>query len=334
MLVGKFIMAHDHDLIDDGPKYIDINKEFLLSGGMKITFDVYAHATARKKDPPVLLFSKEAVADDISNVLKTKKYGGLCILQEDYHKFLDSAGEALEKTIENRHIPLKQKSSLVYNCATDTMKAVFADPRSGENLKRTQKITDTIIKFALGNQQAIPALLQLGSHNYYTFTHCVNVAVFSIGLWLTINSGANDDLKDFALGCILHDVGKSQIDDSILSKPGKLTDEEFALIKEHPRFGYELMEDTVSDIALDVILHHHERYNGTGYPDGLQETDISIYAKIAIIADVYDALTTNRAYGDALRPFDAAFLMKEEMAGYFEQDKLAEFIQFLGGNIH
>ena len=90
-----------------------------------------------------------------------------------------------------------------------------------------------------------------------------------------------------------------------------------------------LMKGEISDVALDVILHHHEKYDGTGYPEKLAGHDISDNAKVAIIADVYDALTTNRPYGDARDPFQAMLLMKEKMVGHFEQEKFISFVKFL-----
>lgn len=315
-------------------KYRDINKVFLLANDLEIDFDVFVRPSSREKAPPILLFGGGASPGEIRNTLKKKRHGRLCIRREDHDKFLDFVEDAIEKTIESDDVPLEKKSSLVYNCATDTIRAVFDDPRSGENIKRTKKVTNTIIKFALGNSLSIPSLLKLGSHDYYTFTHCVNVAVFSIGLWLMMGRGAEDVLEDFALGCILHDVGKTGIDHGILNKKGKLTDEEFEIIKKHPRYGYDLMKNSVPDISLDVMLHHHEKFDGSGYPHGLKEESISDYAKVAAIADVYDALTTNRPYADARDPFKATLLMKENMVGHFEQEKFVEFIYFLSGKTH
>jgi HD-GYP domain-containing protein (c-di-GMP phosphodiesterase class II) len=157
------------------------------------------------------------------------------------------------------------------------------------------------------------------------------VAVFGIGLWRVIVNGRVDELREFALGCLLHDIGKTGISDWILNKPGKLDEQEFDEVKKHPQLGVELMKDSVSDLALDVILHHHERYDGTGYPEGLVGKQISDNAKIASIADVYDALTTNRPYSDARKPFNAVLLMKEQMVGHFEQEKFIKFIYMLSG---
>ena len=231
--------------------------------------------------------------------------------------------------VDDPNIPLAEKSQIIYKCAGNVIKDVFADPRSGENLKRAEDITSNIIKFALSDDASIASLLQLSSRDYYTFTHCLNVAVFSIGMWQQICPGEKTGLQEFALGCILHDIGKSRIDESILNKAGPLTAEEFAVIKKHPQYGYELMAQSVPPISLDVILHHHEKHSGEGYPKGLTGDKISNFAKIATIADVYDALTTRRVYAEARDPFKAMLIMKQEMVGHFEQEKFISFIHLL-----
>ena len=239
--------------------------------------------------------------------------------------------QSLSMLIADQAIPVQEKSKVVYKCAKNVLHDVFEDPRSGENVQRTQDITSNMVDFVLANDGSILSLLNLGTHDYYTFSHCVNVAVFGLGLWIMIDKGNEFDLREFALGCILHDVGKTLTPQKILKKPGRLDNDEFHEIKKHPLHGYELMKDTLPPVALDVILHHHEKYCGTGYPHGLSGDKISNHAKVAAIADVYDALTTNRPYGTARPPFEAVLTMKEEMVGHFEQAKFLEFIRFLGG---
>ena len=102
-------------------------------------------------------------------------------------------------------------------------------------------------------------------------------------------------------------------------------------MKKHPLYGYKLMIGLIPAIALDVILHHHEKHDGKGYPQGLTGEKTSDYAKIAAIADVYDALTTRRSYAEARDPFKAVLTMKEEMVGHFEQEKFISFIHMLSG---
>ena len=316
-------------MLSEPKKFIRIVTDYLLAEDRPIDFNIYTKPP--KSNKPLLLVAANTKIADIKNILAQKSHGPLFITQESAQKFENFMEQSLDSIIRNSAVPLEQKSSIVHACATNIIRDVFDDPRSGRNISRARTITSNIIDLTLADTQSIRHLLRLGSHDYYTFSHCVNVAVFGVGLWLMIHKGDDTDLLDFALGCILHDVGKTQILDTILNKPGKLDFEEFEIIKKHPGQGHWLMAKHASETTLDVILHHHEQINGNGYPHGLKGDQISDNAKIATIADVYDALTTNRPYGGARRPISALTLMKEEMVGHFEQKRFEEFILFLGG---
>ena len=316
-------------MLSEPKKFIRIVTDYLLAEDRPIDFNIYTKPA--KSNKPLLLVAANTKIADIKKILAQKSHGPLFITQESAQKFENFMEQSLDSIIRNSAVPLEQKSSIVHACATNIIRDVFDDPRSGRNISRAKAITSNIIDLTLADAQSIRHLLRLGSHDYYTFSHCVNVAVFGVGLWLMIHKGDDTDLLDFALGCILHDVGKTQILDTILNKPGKLDFEEFEIIKKHPGQGHWLMAKHTSETTLDVILHHHEQINGNGYPHGLKEDQISDNAKIATIADVYDALTTNRPYGGARRPISALTLMKEEMVGHFEQKRFEEFILFLGG---
>jgi HD-GYP domain-containing protein (c-di-GMP phosphodiesterase class II) len=316
-------------MIPESRKFIRIVSDYLLAEDRTIDFNIYTKPP--KSNKPILLIAANTNIADIKATLARKSHGPLFITQEASKKFENFMEKSLNTIIKNRDIPLEQKSSLVHTCAKNIIRDVFDDPRSGKNISRAKTVTSNIIDLTLDDAQSIRQLLSLGSKDYYTFSHCVNVAVFGIGLWLMIRKGNNTELHDFALGCILHDVGKSQIVDSILNKHGKLDYEEFEIIKKHPGQGHWLMAKHASETTLDVIIHHHEKINGQGYPHGLKGDQISDNAKIATIADVYDALTTNRPYAGARLPISALTLMKEEMVGHFEQKRFEEFILFLGG---
>lgn len=316
-------------MIPETRKFIRIVTDYLLAEDRIIDFNIYTLPPNSNK--PILLIAANTNIAAIKDTLARKSHGPLFITQESAKKFENFMEESLESIIRNTTIPLEQKSSVVHACAKNIIRDVFDDPRSGKNISRAKSITSDIIDLTLADTKSIRHLLLLGSHDYYTFSHCVNVAVFGIGLWLMISKGDDTELHDFALGCILHDVGKSQILDSILNKPGKLDYEEFEIIKKHPGQGHWLMARHASEITLDVIMHHHEKINGQGYPHGLKQDQISENAKIATIADVYDALTTNRPYAGARRPLSALTLMKEEMVGHFEQKRFEDFVLFLGG---
>ena len=144
---------------------------------------------------------------------------------------------------------------------------------------------------------------QMHSLNDSVYAHCVNVALISrmIGRWLHMEP---HDLDTLTCCGLLHDIGKLVIPEEILNKPGKLTDEEFAIVKSHPKYGYELLRNQNIDSRIKKsALMHHERYDGSGYPNGLSEELLSDFAMIVAIADVYDAMTAARAYRVPLSPF-------------------------------
>ena len=315
------------------PGYMAIDEQYFLGDNRLILFDIFIRQEINGQPKPILLIAKGTDISSVLSILDAKKgrLGTLFIRKEADRDFQQFMEDSLTLLIADQSVPVAKRSQIVYECAKNILQDVFEDPRSGENLRRTEAITNNMVDFILANDKSILTLLNLGTHDYYTFSHCVNVAVFGLGLSIMIDQGKNFDLRDFALGCILHDVGKTLTPEQILKKPGRLDDREFAEIKKHPVQGFELMKDSLPPIALDVILHHHERYCGRGYPHALRGDEISNHAKIAAIADVYDALTTNRPYGLARPPFQAILTMKEEMVGHFEQEKFLEFIRFLGG---
>ena len=131
----------------------------------------------------------------------------------------------------------------------------------------------------------------------YTFKHSVDVAAISMMIGREYGL-SRDELYQLGITGLLHDVGKSRIPNEILNKPGKLTDEEFEVIKNHSLYGFEILREknNFSAIILDGVLHHHEKMNGMGYPDKLPGKDISLFSRILSVADIFDALVTKRPY--------------------------------------
>jgi HD-GYP domain-containing protein (c-di-GMP phosphodiesterase class II) len=139
-------------------------------------------------------------------------------------------------------------------------------------------------------------------------------------------------MKVMGMGALLHDVGKSRIDKAILNKRGRLTPEEFAEIKKHPEMGFEIVQDSspLPAAGAKIILNHHEKCDGSGYPRGLKGDEIDVYSKITCIVDIFDALTTNRCYKGALPGFSALEIMQNEMRDQVNQALLKELIVLIG----
>lgn len=139
-------------------------------------------------------------------------------------------------------------------------------------------------------------LKKLKEYDIVSFEHSINVAF--IATQMGMERGMSEKrLKQLTIGALLHDIGKLGIDKNILDKKGNLTDGEYAYVKKHPKLGYDMVKDkSFSPTVLDIILHHHERMDGKGYPDGLTEMQIPIETQIVTVVDVWDAMTAERPY--------------------------------------
>jgi putative nucleotidyltransferase with HDIG domain len=213
------------------------------------------------------------------------------------------------------------------------MKKVFESPRAGGNVRRAVQMVDSVVESALKSEDPLNDITALIAHDYYTYTHSVNVCVFLVAtsrelLGVTSPSA----LKRVGRGAILHDIGKSQIPVEIINKKGKLDADEWEQMKQHPELGLEIAGRyiSLSGVAADVIRHHHEHFDGSGYPDGLEGTRIRPVVQLSTVVDVYDAVTTRRSYAEASAPYSALKMMVEEMQGHFSLPVLRAFIRFLG----
>lgn len=181
------------------------------------------------------------------------------------------------------------------------------------------------------NLDASMWLTQLKNRDEYTAIHSLNVCVLSLTFGSALKL-SNDDLKELGLGALLHDIGKMQVPLKILNKPGKLTKDEFEIMKSHPSKGYELIknDESLSPAVLTIVKSHHERLNGEGYPDKLAEQDISYFTKIVSITDVYDAITSDRCYHDGMTPHEALKRLYEWMPNNFDTELMQAFIRTIG----
>jgi putative nucleotidyltransferase with HDIG domain len=198
---------------------------------------------------------------------------------------------------------------------------------SDEAREAVENIMDSITR----NQQALVCLTQLKNRDEYTSIHSMNVCILCIAF--ARHLGLNEEqIRIIGIGALLHDLGKMRVPLEILNKPGKLTDAEFAIMKNHVLLGAELLKGTpgIPARSLKVLLEHHERFKGGGYPHGLNEGQISIMGQLAAIVDVYDAITSDRVYHNHLRPHDAIKRMYEWSERDFNRALLEKFIKTIG----
>lgn len=168
------------------------------------------------------------------------------------------------------------------------------------NVERLKNVVSDMVDQILSDKQMVYNMVDIRTHDDYTFSHSVNVGILALLTGSALGYSRND-LEHLGMGAILHDIGKIFIPSALLNKPERLEPEEYETIKEHTHRGYDLLKDrNVSYVAAHLALEHHEREDGSGYPRGLNSPHIHRYAKIVAVADVFDAMTSNRVYRNAI----------------------------------
>lgn len=208
---------------------------------------------------------------------------------------------------------------------------MFAELRLGKTVSQESvlPLVDEIASSVYRNPAALISVARLKTHDDYTYLH--SVAVSALMLALARQLKLDERLVRIAgIGGLMHDLGKALMPLEILNKPGRLTDEEFAIMKQHSGAGAQaLQEGGCEPDVVDIVLHHHERMDGRGYPHGLREDEISLLARMGAVCDVYDAVTSVRPYK---RPWDPAMAMREmaRWDGHFDTRVFNAFVKSVG----
>jgi len=229
-----------------------------------------------------------------------------------------------------KHDPLisDQVAEMLVNISKNILKKIYANEKP--DLAGCNEATDIIIEEVSNNLEKIDCISQLKIFDEYIFSHTVNVSAMSTALGITLGLYENE-LKELALGALLHDIGKMLVPKDILNKPAKLDAEEFEIIKSHSLLGYRYILDNINlpDKIAKVALDHQENYDGKGYPNGLKGTEINFYAQIVAITDVYDALTSNRIYKRAVDSDKAIDIMLSESIDRFNPYIFSKFMKLV-----
>ncbi len=292
-----------------------------------------------------------ATAED----LKTLKTCGIQELWIDTDKGLDVESAAIVSTVEEEQkkiedellkiakepppeprLPIHEELERARKLQAKSKAAVtsmFQEARMGNAIKVSEAapLVEEINQSITRNPEAFINLARLKNKDDYTYLHSVAVCALMIALGKQLGL-TGQDVKDAGLAGLLHDVGKMMIPDEVLNKPGKLTDEEFEIIKAHPRKGWEVLQGSpdMTDAALDVCLHHHERVDGTGYPERISGEKLTLFARMGAVCDVYDALTSNRCYKNGWEPAETIRKMAEWRNGHFDERVFQAFVKTIG----
>lgn len=225
------------------------------------------------------------------------------------------------------------KIKRLYSEARELQEKLLSQLKQGEpiDVGPLAEVAEEMVDTMFTHGDAMLCLARIRAKDAYLMEHSMNVAILlaNFGRYLGIERAI---LKELTLGGLLHDVGKIMTPNAILNKPGKLTDEEFAIMREHVVHSREILGQTpgITPVMLEVASHHHERMDGSGYPLGLSGDQLSLYSRMSAIVDVYDAVTADRVYKQGLQPTQAFRILLKGAADHFDGVLVNQFIKCLG----
>jgi len=307
--------------------YFSVSQE-LLQSEEALNFDVYLflgnqYVLYAKKD--------QCYTSKLKERLRTQDIGQVCIHSSQRPEFESYVERNFAKILDDPDTSVETKSEVFHETMIRKVKGVFqqADPQLSEEIvDQFQGLVESSIAF-LSQEEAIRNIARLLSHDYKTYSHCMQVYTLTLALMNKYDYSEQDKIWT-GIGALLHDLGKVKVPSSILNKPGKLNKEEWEYIKHHPVLGVGCCTRVrLSQPILNCILFHHEKCDGTGYPVGLKKRDIPSPIRILTICDIFDAITSNRAYAQKEDPGHALHIMEDEMHRALDPTIFNDFVHLL-----
>lgn len=301
------------------PRFFDVRLQSVVTD-RPLPFDLFLLVSGSP-----ILFRKQ------NDVLTQQRLQGLLshngqrflILEEQRALYLES----LKMMVSNPDSSAEVKSRYIKESAFLHVNDLFVNDDVSQTVQGAELLVSEMVDFVTEDVGAVANLMQLSKHDYYTYNHCVDVAVYTISLAKQLYGSDRDKLIQAGLGGLLHDIGKRKIDLSLINKKTKLSQEEWEEIKKHPDYGHEILR-SVDHVPVDskrAVYEHHENYDGTGYPNKKRGDETCELSRIVAIADVFDALTTERSYHKAISAKEALDLMFGMQPGKFDPDLFEAF---------
>ena len=313
---GMFV----HELCGDWMSHPFWRAKFKLTGGGDLRRIVESGIQHVYIDTDRGLDDKEAVAADVVQAA----------VEQEIVAAMSAPDDKLVRVSVREEMARARK---VHEQAHKVVRSMMGDVRLGKavSLEDAEPVVEAITSSVLRNSNALMGLIGIKNKDDYTFLHSVSVCTLMIAFGRSLGL-AGEELRQGGIGGLLHDIGKMKVPDEVLNKPGRLTDAEFDLIKKHPGDGHAVLLETagIGAVPLDITRHHHERLDGSGYPDRLAGDAISVMARMAAIVDVYDAITADRCYHKGMPAAEALRKMWEWSSAHFDQKLLQAFMRCVG----
>jgi len=296
------------------------------------------HNAFKLEDPSDLKKLQVSVIKEV--VIDTSK--GLDVLEQNVQEealeqvaSVEEPSPEIKPVVKTTRVSAAEEQENAKRVIKSSKKAVasmFHEVRMGKavNAEAALQLVDDIASSVARNEGALISLVRLKNKDDYTYMH--SVAVCALMIALANELGLSEaQTKQAGMAGLLHDIGKAGIPIEVLNKPGALTDEEFTMVKLHPERGHAMLvqANITDEVVLDVVLHHHEKVNGMGYPNKLKANEISLFAKMGAVCDVYDAVTSNRPYKDGWEPGVSLHRMAQ-WSEHFDDSVFKAFVKSVG----
>jgi HD-GYP domain-containing protein (c-di-GMP phosphodiesterase class II) len=261
--------------------------------------------------------------------------GGVALIQarcDSDEKLKKLATRNIDFILQSREVPLEEKASATYVTLQDGMVSAISSPSSRLAVQDAVSRIKHSITYLDQDKLALRQFFEVSSPQFTEVSHPIHVSSYSIAIAKRLGYTKRSDLLAIGIGATLHDIGKTKIDPRILTKPGKLTDEEFREVKKHVEYGHEIVLDNrniVPELAAMIVRQHHERRTGNGYPQGTKE-QIHLFSRIVGFVDFFDAMTLDRPYQTAMSSSDALKYILETSKSEFDRNLYVHLIHALG----
>jgi len=212
----------------------------------------------------------------------------------DYHRYIFNR---IERLVTNQYLPDPKKAGLFFEVGKILVDNIHEDPTDVQNIQNFGRLIKSYIDLMLHAEKSANYLLEFAANSRYSVSHAFNVSTFCLLIGRKLYGNNRIILWELGVGGMLCDIGMTRISQDIIEKSGGLTESEKVIMQQHTFIGRRIIERLDLDkVVADMVYSHHERFDGSGYPKGLKGNDIPRYARIAAVADVYDAITTDRCY--------------------------------------
>jgi HD-GYP domain-containing protein (c-di-GMP phosphodiesterase class II) len=254
---------------------------------------------------------------DDRNRLERNRTEFLYVRTGDLEEINDFLEANLTEILAREDLDSMAKGRIIYQTSVNYVIDLFESPETASNLARSRTLIQHMMHYLATDRCALESLRSIVGHNFYIYTHSVQVTALNLLLHEKLFDVTPDELIDVGIGSILHDFGMIFITDKVLDKPDALTEVEYYKVKQHTQKGFEFLKQKGlnSEVALTIIRHHHERYDGNGYPTGIKGDAIPRSAQLSALCDVYCAMITDRPHRKAISHAEALKLMREEAKG-------------------